>query len=142
MEYLNSKFSNTKLCTIAIYFIVHSLVSCSNKYDKKIYGKYVNDDTIRVAFSEINLYENNMYSFYSSTCFYNTKDSGKFTIDNNKLSFQSFGLHLSDSTVQKIQNLDTINFLYQSDKILYIRNIRPLNKPSYLDTILIGQKKI
>jgi hypothetical protein len=142
MKYLNSKPSINRLCFIVLYFLVHILISCTNRVDKKIYGKYENKDSIRFTFSVINFYENNNYSFFSSTCFDHLRDSGKFILNKDKLSFQSFDLHLSDSAGQKVKNLNKINLLYKSDKILYIRYVKPSDKPSYFDTILIGQKKI
>jgi hypothetical protein len=142
MKYLNSKLPIIRLYFIVLYFLVQILASCTNRSYKKFYGTYENNDTIRFAFSVIKFYENNNYSFYSSTCFDHTQDSGKFTLNNDTLSFQSFNLYLSDSAEQKIKNLNKINFLRQSDKIIYIRYVKPLNKPSYFDTILIGQKKI
>jgi hypothetical protein len=122
------------------YFFICTLTSCTNRFDKEIYGKYENNDTVRFVFSEINLYENNSYSFYNSTCFNHVRDSGKFILSNGRLSFQSFGINL-DSTNQGVKNLNEINFLYQSDKVLYVRQIKPFNKPSYFDTVLIGKKK-
>jgi hypothetical protein len=140
MKYLNSKSPNARQCLLAAYFLMYILTSCTSHFDNTFYGKYENNDTVRFTFSAINFYKNNTYSFYNSTCFDHIQDSGKFILNNNKLSFQSFDLHQSDTAKQKVKNLNKINFLYQPGKILYIRYLKPLNKPSYFDTILIGQK--
>jgi len=142
MKHANNNFSYIKRQVPIIYFFVLFLTSCNNKYDKQFYGWYENNDSSKNIFSSISFYENNTYSFYRSTCFHGMCDSGNFSLTNNTISFQSFNLPLCDTNVRTNKNLNKENFRYQSGKIFYIRHLSPPNKPSYYDTILIGQKKI
>jgi hypothetical protein len=123
-------------------FLILLLISCNSNYDKQFYGTYENLDTNRITFSRISFYESNKYSFYSSTCFDKTQDSGKFTLINDTVSFHSFDLPLVDTNIRSAKSLSKIKFLYRPGKILYIRQLTPLNRPSFFDTILIGKKKI
>ena len=141
MRYLNPKFFNIRLRLIIIYFPAIILTSCNGRYDKQFYGTYENNDTNRFVFFGISFYENNKYSFYSSTCFGHIQDSGNFILTNDTIFFHSFNLPLPDTSVRKVKNLNKINFRYQAGKILYIRHLKPLNKAFYFDTILIGEKK-
>lgn len=142
MRYLNIFFHIRILHLFKICGFIFFFTSCNTKYEKQFYGTYENIDTSRITFSMIHFYENNKYSFYSSTCFAKTKDSGIFSLTNNKISFRSFELPLLDSSLYQHKSLSKENFLYESGKILYIRHLSPPNKSSYLDTILIGKKTI
>jgi hypothetical protein len=142
MGYLNVSFYNRVLSVLTIYFLILLLPSCNSSYHKQFYGTYENLDSNRITRSRISFYENNNYSFYSSTCFAQTRDSGSFTLTNDTLTFHSFELPLLDTNVRSVKGLSSVKFLYQPGKILYIRQLKPLNRPSFFDTILIGQKKI
>ena len=142
MTFFDVKFSNIGLRLLIIYFLAIILTSCNSRYDKQFYGTYENVDSTRFVWSGITFYENNNYAFYSSTCFDFVRDSGNFILTNNTISFHSFNLPLVDTNVSPIKSLSKVNFLYQSGKILYIRHVTPVIKPSYYDTILIGKKKI
>ena len=131
-----------KLRLLIIFLLVIVLVSCNTRYDKQFYGTYENMDTNRFVYSKFTFYENNNYAFHYSTCFDHHQDSGKFILANSIILLHSFNLPLSDTNVQMERNSNKIEFLYQPGKVLGIRHIKPLNKPSYSDTILIGQKKI
>lgn len=118
------------------------LYSCKNKYDKQFYGTYEYTDSSRFISSGINLYEDGKYAFYSSTCFVFTRDSGNFILANDSISFRSFQQPSPDSNRQKAGDLSTLKFLYRPGIIFYIRHITPFNWPSFLDTMIIGKKKL
>jgi len=141
MIYLNRNLPNIRQYLFILFFFSFILTSCNNRYDKLFYGTYENDDTSRFVTSRITFYQNNHYSYYSSTCFDKNRDSGSFTLINNTLSFHSFSLPLLDTNIYNARNLNTENFQYNSGRILFIRNLSSLNRSPYSDTILIGQKK-
>ena len=141
MIYLNRNFPNIRQQLLILFFLSFILTSCNNRKDKQLYGTYENDDTSRLVFSRITFYENNNYSYYSSTCFGKNRDSGNFTFTDNTLSFHSFNLPLLDKNIYNGKNLNTEKFQYDLGRILYIRNLSPPNRSSHFDTILIGQKK-
>jgi len=136
------KSSKYKRFNFAAFFLcVIILSACNEKYDKQFYGEYENNDTNRIVFSSIIFYENNNYSYYSSTCFGHVQDTGHFILADNAISFHSFNSAPNDKNMDTGKSLNKINFLYKSGNILYVRKISPFNKPSYFDTVLIGRKK-
>jgi|GEM_PF-6989154 len=127
--------------SLVICFAVFCLISCK-KYGKEFYGTYENLDTNWNSFSTITFYENNRYAFYRSTGFAQTSDSGSFTLVEDIISFHSLDLPLPGSTDSSVKSLNNINFRYQAGKVLYIRQLNPVVRPPYFDTILVGLKKI
>ena len=142
MRYSNIDFPKSLKRLSLIYFLIVFMSSCNHRYDKQFYGTYENIDTNRFVFSGVTFYENNTYSFYYSTCFDGTRDSGSFSLTNNVISFRSFNLPLLDTNVHHGKNLDKEKFLYEFGKILYVRRLAPPLKPAYFDTLLIGKKKL
>jgi hypothetical protein len=141
MKHCNSTLYSLRLQLLIIVILVVTLVSCNGKYNKEFWGTYENNDTNRHIFSRISFYDDSTYSFYSSSCFDITRDSGNFIFANDTISFQSCGLPLSDTGRHKIRSLDKVSFLHKLNKILYVRQLTAQNKSSYFDTVLIGQKK-
>ena len=134
-----SKHSKLILTVFILYVII--LNACNSRYDKQFYGEYENNDTNRIVFSNIKFYEDNNYSYYSSTCFGHIQDTGHFILADNSITFKSFNSPTNDKSMDTNKSLNNINFLYHAGNILYVRKIFPFNRHSYLDTVLIGRKK-
>jgi len=119
---------------IISFFTIVIFISCSKKDGQELHGSYSTIDSTTFVFSRINFHPKNIYSFYSSSCFYQNRDSGKYFLDKGTISFKSFSLRPEDTSRNEGKILTNYIFNYQKDTIFYFRKyVSPENK-IYVDT--------
>ncbi|MFZ5553128.1 MAG: hypothetical protein ACOZCO_08445 [Bacteroidota bacterium] len=68
------------------------LSGCKKKINPELYGVYYINDSLNMHYSEIKLYKNKKYYYYSLTCMMFGSDTGHFEMKDNTIYFTSYNL--------------------------------------------------
>lgn len=131
------------ILNLPILFIAF-LTCCTNSAHKELCGTYIRNIDSDLLYSKFIIYQENKYSFYSSSCLSSNKDSGSYVFKEDTLYFTSFDTE-RDKLVSNTKSNKTLSgekFVLKNNKLIYYRtDIYPtsnkMKNEIYADTLIL-----